>query len=129
MRWFFVAVMAALLGLAFGGVAQACGCCGKCSGGAAASCPGGNCPNCPSPAGGGACPNCPRSTASFAPSRYWDSAYGCYLFYDKGTRASYYWSEAHRAYYPVSNAARPGRAVAASPPPSAYGTRYYSPAR
>ncbi len=140
MRWFFVGVMAALLGLAVGGAAQACGCCcqGKCGGGACPSCPG------PGPAGGGACPNCPRSAASFTPSRYWDSAYRCYLYYDEGTRSSYYWSEAHRAYYPVASPSpggtaapaagrptgdlAPGRGSVGSPgSPALYRTQYHNP--
>lgn len=124
MRWFFVGVTAALVGLSVSGAAQACGCgCpGKCGGGACPCCPG------PGPAGDGVCPNCPRS-AAVAPSRYWDSGYGCYLYYDEGTRSSYYWSEAHRAYYPVTRSTPPVTPAApASPTASTYGTRYYNPA-
>lgn len=127
MRWFLTALMATVLVLAGSGLAQACGCCGCCRGGAGTACP--NCPG-----GGGACPNCPGHAAALAPYRYWNSGYGCYLYYHPATRQSYYWSEPHRAYYAVVDQASGNLAPAAgadtppsSPASTTYATQYFSP--
>lgn len=122
MKWFLSVFTAAVFGLMTYQAAAACGCCGCCAGG------GNNnksCPNCPQQAAGAgnSCPNCPQQAASSVANRYWSSAYGCYLFYDPATRASYFWSEPHRAYFPVRDQSQPGLGTApvnAVAPPPAY---------
>lgn len=88
MKWILSGVCAVLLVLVASEAAQACGGCCCCPGGGPASSP----KNCPS---------CPKETASSTAYRYWDSNYNAYLYYNPATRASYYWSEPHRAFYPV----------------------------
>lgn len=128
MRWVFTGALAAVFTLAVVDMARACGCCGCCAGRQ-----GGGCPNCPGGGAGGSCPNCPGQAASYEPSRYWSSAYGCYLYYDPATRLSYYWSEPHHSYFPVRSdapdvPASPATATAPrSSPSSGYATRYYNP--
>lgn len=130
MRWFLPGVIATILALAACDMAQACGCCGPTCPCPSCPCSGGDaCPNCP---GGKSCPNCPGRTATVGDSRYWSSAYGCYLYYDPATRLSYYWSEADRSYVPVQTqlSAAPIRAAgtaAPASPSSISTTQYYSP--
>jgi hypothetical protein len=134
MRWFLASMIAAVLAFVGSSAAQA-GCCCGCGQGSACcpNCPcGATCPNCPASPNPATCPNCAQQTASAAPSPYWSSAYGCYLYYDPATRRSYYWSEANASYYPVqdvpgSAAGTPSRETTSRSAITTSTTLYYSP--